>query len=233
MVLTEHFRLQWNEFESNFANTLKTFKHEKQFFDVTLACADGQCEAHQLVLSASSLFFHTVLIQNQHSHPLLYLKGTKHSDLAAILDFIYHGEVNVPQEELSNFLSVAGDLRVKGLTKPETFPQTVDDKRTNSDSCIIDQNFGNEQGENASASQETSLVKSEPEPVALRDAGEYVMDVNDDGGVGRQALESYSENEFKEEGYDEDGSYKSLDAGSSYRNCSIFKPFFRNLRVCH
>ena len=34
-----------------------------------------------------------------------------------ILDFMYHGEVNVAQEELNSFLSVAEELRVKGLTQ--------------------------------------------------------------------------------------------------------------------
>ena len=33
------------------------------------------------------------------------------------MNFMYHGEVNVAQEELNSFLSVAEDLRVKGLTQ--------------------------------------------------------------------------------------------------------------------
>jgi hypothetical protein len=32
-------------------------------------------------------------------------------------DFIYHGEVNVAQEELNSFLSAAEDLQIKGLSK--------------------------------------------------------------------------------------------------------------------
>ena len=34
-----------------------------------------------------------------------------------MLNFMYHGEVNVAQEELNSFLSVAEDLEVKGLTQ--------------------------------------------------------------------------------------------------------------------
>ena len=34
-----------------------------------------------------------------------------------MLNFMYMGEVNVAQEELNSFLSVAEDLRVKGLTQ--------------------------------------------------------------------------------------------------------------------
>ena len=36
-------------------------------------------------------------------------------DLAAILDFMYHGEVNVKQDHLNSFLAVAERLKVRGL----------------------------------------------------------------------------------------------------------------------
>ena len=52
-----------------------------------------------------------------HAHPLLYLKGVKFNDLQSVLNFMYHGEVNVAQEELNSFLSVAEELHVKGLTQ--------------------------------------------------------------------------------------------------------------------
>ena len=34
-----------------------------------------------------------------------------------VLDFMYHGEVNVAQEELDKFLEVAETLKIKGLTQ--------------------------------------------------------------------------------------------------------------------
>ena len=54
-----------------------------------------------------------ILRRNPHQHPLLYLKGVKHKELVAVLNFMYQGEVNVAQEELNSFLAVAEDLRVK------------------------------------------------------------------------------------------------------------------------
>ena len=71
----------------------------------------------QVILSACSPFFRTVLRRNRHEHPLLYLKGVKYADLVSVLNFMYHGEVNVAQEELNSFLAVAEDLKVKGLTQ--------------------------------------------------------------------------------------------------------------------
>ena len=36
--------------------------------------------------------------------------------MKAVLNFMYHGEVNVAQDSLNNFLAVAEELAVKGLT---------------------------------------------------------------------------------------------------------------------
>merc|ERR1712004_595117 len=45
------------------------------------------------------------------------LKGVKYKELLSVLNFMYQGEVNVAQEELNSFLTVAKDLHVKGLTQ--------------------------------------------------------------------------------------------------------------------
>jgi len=113
----EKFCLRWNDFETNISVAFKEIREEKDFFDVTLACDDSQIQAHKVILSACSPFFRNVLRRNPHQHPLLYLKGVKYQDLLSVLNFMYNGEVNVAQEELNTFLSVAEDLRVKGLTQ--------------------------------------------------------------------------------------------------------------------
>ena len=114
---SEKFCLRWNDFESNISVAFRELREDKDFFDVTLACDDEQIEAHKVILSACSPFFRQVLRKNPHQHPLLYLKGVKFTDLQSVLNFMYHGEVNIAQEELNSFLSVAEELRVKGLTQ--------------------------------------------------------------------------------------------------------------------
>jgi len=117
-MASEKFCLKWNDFEQNISFAFKELKDDKDFFDVTLACEDEeQVSAHKVILSACSPFFKNILRRNQHQHPLLYLKGVKYSDLQSVLNFMYHGEVNVAQEELNNFLSIAEELKVKGLTQ--------------------------------------------------------------------------------------------------------------------
>ena len=44
------------------------------------------------------------------------MRGFKSKDLNSLLDFIYHGEVNIYQEDLEGFLAIAEELGLKGLT---------------------------------------------------------------------------------------------------------------------
>jgi len=114
---SEKFCLRWNDFESNISSAFIELREDKDFFDVTLACDDEQIQAHKVILAACSPFFRNILRRNPHQHPLLYMKGVKYSDMQGVLNFMYHGEVNIAQEELNSFLSVAEDLKVKGLTQ--------------------------------------------------------------------------------------------------------------------
>jgi len=129
---TEKFCLRWNDFESNISLAFRELREEKDFFDVTLACDDSQLSAHKVILSACSPFFRNVLRRNPHQHPLLYLKGVKYKELLSVLNFMYMGEVNVAQEELNSFLSVAEDLRVKGLTQNNSSPAQESSPKTSS-----------------------------------------------------------------------------------------------------
>ena len=120
MGATEKFCLKWNDFESNISHSFRELREDKDFFDLTLACDDeNHVSAHKVILSACSPFFRSILRRLKHDHPMLYLKGIKHSDLTAVLNFMYHGEVNVAQEDLNSFLAVAEELKVKGLTQQQ------------------------------------------------------------------------------------------------------------------
>lgn len=54
---------------------------------------------------------------NSCKHPIVILKDVTYQDLSAILRFMYQGEVNIKQEDISSFLKVAETLQIKGLTK--------------------------------------------------------------------------------------------------------------------
>ena len=119
------FSLRSKDFETNMTKALKDLREENNLFDVTIVCEDSQIQAHKLILSACSTFFRNILCHNPHQHPLLYLKDVKCKHFLAILDFMYNGEVHVVQEELKQFLAVAADLRVQGLTQKISCPSTL------------------------------------------------------------------------------------------------------------
>ena len=95
----EKFCLQWKDFQNNIKTSYRGLRKTEDYADVTLACEDGQLiRAHRNILSLSSLFFRDVLSSLSHSHPLVYMKGVKYQDLSNIIDFLYHGEVEVSNE---------------------------------------------------------------------------------------------------------------------------------------
>ena len=121
----EKLRLQWNDFKDNVSSAFGDLRQDKEFTDVTLACEDGQqVEAHKVVLVASSPFFLDILKRNKHPHPLIYIRGVRAENLMAMVDFFYHGEANVFQENLDSFLVLAEDLHLKGLSRNQTETET-------------------------------------------------------------------------------------------------------------
>ena len=115
--MAEKFCLKWNDFQANISSTFSDLRKDGEFTDVTLACEDGQqVEAHKVILAASSPFFKNMLRKNKHSNPLIYMRGIKTDELVAILDFLYYGEANVFEENLDNFLALAEELKLKGLS---------------------------------------------------------------------------------------------------------------------
>ena len=114
--MSEKLCLQWNDFKENATSAFESLRDDSDFADVTLACEDGkQFEAHRVILASSSPFFQNILRRNKHSHPLIFMRGLKSEDLAAIIDFLYCGEANVYQENLDSFLAIAEELQLKGL----------------------------------------------------------------------------------------------------------------------
>ena len=122
MVSThEKLCLQWNDFREDISTAFGDLRQDKEFTDVTLACEDGQqVEAHKVVLIASSPFFLSILKRNKHPHPLIYMRGVRSETLLAMVDFFYHGEANVHQENLDSFLVLASELHLKGLRGNKT-----------------------------------------------------------------------------------------------------------------
>ena len=114
--MSEKLCLQWNDFKDNVILSFGSLREDKDFADVTLVCQDGkQVEAHKVILASSSQVFQNILKDNNHAHPVIYMKGICADYLLAIIDFIYCGQTSVQEEDLSDFLAIAEDLKLKGF----------------------------------------------------------------------------------------------------------------------
>ena len=75
-----------NNFEQTCPAAFRRLWKETALSDATLVSEDGkQVESHKVILAASSPFFQDIMKRNQHSHPLIYMRGVKSDDLQPML----------------------------------------------------------------------------------------------------------------------------------------------------
>lgn len=106
-----------SEFVSAVTGALWSLRGADLLTDVTLSCVDGSVRAHRVLLAACSPYLRNLFKDNPCQHPVLIFRDISHVDLAALLHFMYHGEVSVPQQRLASFLAAADLLQVRGLTQ--------------------------------------------------------------------------------------------------------------------
>ena len=113
----EKLSLSWNEFESTSVQNCRDLLADTEFVDVTLASHDDeQIQAHKVILCSASPFFKRIISRNKHQHPLLFLRNVSMKTLRSLLNFIYLGRTEVEQDDLEEFLGIAKDLEIKGLS---------------------------------------------------------------------------------------------------------------------
>jgi len=166
------YEVTWPEFSSNRTSYLYEQVKLNNFVDVTIVFDEEEVSAHKVVLASSSSFFQRVLERSTHPNPMLYLKGVEKRLFSHLLEFIYLGEVSLPDADFDKFLQMARDLKVKGLlmenpgvedTIQSSFPQEDESVTLKEDSVI--------------STQETSKKEDNPKNVEtqfidLKDRGD-------------------------------------------------------------
>jgi len=128
--MSEKFALKWNDYQSNWNSSLSELRKDSDFADVILISDDKVTfSAHKVVLSSCSNMFKFILKENSNANPLLYLGGVSTVNLGFILDYIYHGEVNLFQEQLDSFLESAQKLEIDGLIGHENMEDETQNER--------------------------------------------------------------------------------------------------------
>ena len=135
---SDNYCLRWNDFKLNSTSNLKyrfrELRDDSEFYDVTLCCDNGTdlVPAHKKILASCSPIFRKILSHQKYNqqNTFLYLKGIHLKEVKAVLDFIYHGEVNISQDSINDFLAVGEELAIKGLadSKPGNGADTPEKK---------------------------------------------------------------------------------------------------------
>ena len=106
-----------NQFENHSKRILSDMINSNEFTDVTFVCDEQkQVSAHKSIVSSCSPVLKTIIRNNPHPNPLIYLRGINYLDLKAVLQYMYLCEVNIPEERLTEFLNLAKEFSIIGLT---------------------------------------------------------------------------------------------------------------------
>jgi len=115
----ENFALRWNDFHANITSSFKHLRSSPDFQDVTLMCGiDTEVRAHKVILSACSPYFQSILCHINSPNPVVVMPhDVQYEEVVRLVDFMYHGEVAIPSQDINRFLSVAEQFQVRGLVE--------------------------------------------------------------------------------------------------------------------
>ncbi|XP_021926075.1 uncharacterized protein LOC110832918 isoform X2 [Zootermopsis nevadensis] len=116
-MLPQQYCLRWKYHHNNLQVMFSQLLERESFCDVTLACEGKTLRAHKVVLSACSTYFDAIFSQYEENNPIVILKDVKFTDIKALVQFMYKGEINIDHSHLASLLKTAEDLRIKGLAE--------------------------------------------------------------------------------------------------------------------
>ena len=172
--MSEKFSLKWNHFHSNVSKSFSALRSEAYLHDVTLVSDDhNKVAAHKMVLSACSEYFKDIFKNNQHSHPLICLDGLSAADIRNIMDYIYNGELQIDQESLDRFLSIAQRLKLGGLIEDTHNQDELED--TNKKNIIDPENSCHSKSKSTTEMLLSPKIKAKAHPNKMEKVIENVV----------------------------------------------------------
>ncbi|XP_066139033.1 protein tramtrack, beta isoform-like isoform X15 [Euwallacea fornicatus] len=115
-MASEQFSLCWDNFHKNMSSGMNSLLESGDLVDVTLAVEGKFLKAHKMVLSVCSPYFKELFKTNPCQHPIVFMKDVSYVAISDLLQFMYQGEVQVSQDNLTTFIKTAEALQIKGLT---------------------------------------------------------------------------------------------------------------------
>ena len=213
MAVTKRLNLSWDDFHSTVSKSFSSMRDEDYLADVTLITDDNkQVSAHKLVMSASSAYFKSIFKINKNLPSLfLCLEKVNAKNLSHLLDYMYNGEVQIEEENLEEFLTVARRFKLEGLCEKviEKANNGKEDKSLNEE-VIEDEETKSQQEEDEN---ESKLWKNIPLKQELIQSGMEIKELIETGNELKELIETGIEN---------------IKESKSYKNCSVIRKIVPN-----
>uniref|UniRef100_A0A1A9WS60 BTB domain-containing protein n=1 Tax=Glossina brevipalpis TaxID=37001 RepID=A0A1A9WS60_9MUSC len=154
--IPDHYSLRWNNHQNHIMRSFDALLQTKTLVDVTLVCAETSIRAHKMVLSACSPFFQRVFADTPCKHPVIVLKDFRGWVVQAIIDFMYRGEISVPQQRLQTLMQAGESLQIRGLVESSIPEHTPTPAASPDDFGMIDTSLLSSELERCSSFDEES-----------------------------------------------------------------------------
>jgi len=120
MAADHLYKISWQQFRENITENFRDLRGANQLHDVSLYIdSHHTIGAHKVILCTVSPYFRrllTTLPPTAAAHPVLLMpKDVTKVEVGQILDFVYYGEVSLPQSQVQRFLDIAEHFEIRGL----------------------------------------------------------------------------------------------------------------------
>ena len=128
------YYLKYEFYSENVYSTLLDQAREAHFTDVILVSDELRpFKVSKFVLSANSPVMKSILVNNPHSEPLIYLRGVQEQELQTLLQLMYYGEATFFTNRMEELLNVTKEFQLNGFQFPSMTKQITEFESKNKD----------------------------------------------------------------------------------------------------
>ncbi|VVC97714.1 unnamed protein product [Leptidea sinapis] len=109
------YSLHYEDYSEHMMSRFGKLLQMQSLVDMTLMCSSHTLRVHKAVLAACSAYFQEVL-QKRTGEPLIIL-NMRFGVMKCLVEFMYCGKTQCPEEYLDELVSAAQFLKIKGLSK--------------------------------------------------------------------------------------------------------------------
>ena len=114
--MSDKYSLKRDDFVSSIATSIGSYRKSSDFTDITLVSNDEQFfPAHKLILASASDFFKEIFQKLIQKNSYFFLSNINAVEMQYVLDFIYLGEVQIPEIFVQDFLALSNLLKIYNL----------------------------------------------------------------------------------------------------------------------